>query len=52
MMTPATDCGLASDAGMDTKNCEFCLKALDGKKPWKRGLDGMGAHIACIKKFT
>lgn len=41
---------LASDAGLDTKNCELCLKPLDNKKPWVRGLDGMGAHRACLKR--
>ncbi len=42
---------LASDMGFDTTRCEFCEQLLDDKKPWKRGLDGMGAHLACLKRF-
>ena len=39
---------LYEQSGGDTSVCEFCEKPLDVKKPWKRGLDGAGAHIACI----
>ena len=42
---------LAEQAGIDTTVCEFCYKPLDGTKPWRRGLDGCGAHEKCIKRF-
>jgi len=42
---------LAEEAGLDTSVCEFCSKALDDKKPWVRGLDGMGAHEECLPRW-
>lgn len=39
---------LAEDSGMDVSRCEFCDKALDERKVWRRGIDGAGAHKTCI----
>lgn len=43
--------GLAGAAGIDTDVCEFCEQPLDDSKPWRRGLDGCGAHEDCIRRF-
>ncbi len=42
---------LAERAGIDTSICEFCEEPLDGKKPWRRGLDGCGAHEKCLEDY-
>ena len=38
----------AAAAGIDTTRCEFCGDPLDGSAPWRRGLDGCGAHKSCL----
>ena len=42
---------LAADAGIDTSVCEFCSGPLDDSEPWRRGLDGCGAHERCLKRW-
>jgi hypothetical protein len=39
---------LYEQSGGDPTRCEFCNRKLTNKKPWRRGLDGAGAHEACI----
>jgi hypothetical protein len=35
-------------SGIDTSVCEFCEQPLDDSEPWRRGLDGCGAHERCL----
>jgi hypothetical protein len=52
--TPSPDPGLSSlaeEAGLDTTRCELCGDPLDDSRPWKRGLDGCGAHTLCLRRF-
>ncbi len=42
---------MAESAGIDTTVCELCEEPLDDKWPWKRGLDGCGAHLDCLEVF-
>lgn len=42
---------LAEDAGIDTTVCEFCSQPLDDSEPWRRGMDGCGAHERCLKAW-
>lgn len=46
---PAGTESLAEMSGMDVSRCEFCDEPLDDSKPWRRGLDGAGAHESCLK---
>ncbi len=39
----------AALSGIDTSACEFCLEPLDGKREWKRGMDGARAHLSCLR---
>ena len=41
---------LAEEAGLDINVCEFCEEPLDDTQPWRRGLDGCGAHETCLKR--
>ena len=43
---------LYADSGGDTTVCEICEQPLGDEEPWKRGLDGAGAHVSCLKAFT
>jgi hypothetical protein len=45
------DKSLAEEAGIDTTRCEFCGEPLDDSRPWRRGLDGCGAHESCLKAY-
>jgi hypothetical protein len=38
----------AAQAGIDPTVCEFCGTPLDDREPWRRGLDGCGAHDGCL----
>ncbi len=40
---------LAGLSGIDTSVCEMCEEPLDGKREWKRGMDGAGAHLSCLR---
>ncbi len=42
---------LAEEAGIDTSSCEICDEPLDGKREWKRGMDGCGAHLSCLRSM-
>lgn len=44
--------GLFAATGGDVNVCEFCKQPLDDSKPWKRGMDGAGAHEECIRSNT
>ena len=44
--------GMAEACGLDVTVCEFCGDDLDEEgdgRPWRRGLDGSGAHEECIE---
>lgn len=43
---------LYEQSGGDTTRCEFCGDPLDDSRPWRRGLDGAGAHDDCIPTVT
>jgi hypothetical protein len=43
---------LYAESGGDVNACEFCEGPLDDSEPWKRGLDGAGAHLACIPRYS
>lgn len=38
-----------AESGGDTSVCEICEAPLDDAEPWKRGLDGAGAHLSCLR---
>lgn len=40
---------MAERAGIDTSICEICEEPLDDSEPWRRGMDGCGAHDACLR---
>lgn len=40
---------LAEQAGIDITVCECCGDPLDDERPWRRGLDGCGAHDECLR---
>ena len=42
---------LAEWAGMDVTRCEICDDPLDDNRDWKRGLDGAGAHLDCLRRM-
>jgi hypothetical protein len=42
---------LYAESGGDTTRCEICDAPLDNSEPWKRGLDGAGAHIECLRPY-
>lgn len=42
---------LAERMGIDTEKCEICEGPLDDYTPWKRGLDGAGAHLVCLRRY-
>ena len=35
----------------DSTHCELCGEPLDDSQPWQIGLDGEGAHTACLGDF-
>ena len=37
------------ESGGDPSRCEFCDELLDDSQSWKRGLDGAGAHLSCLR---
>lgn len=40
---------LAALSGMDVTKCELCDHPLEDEgEPYKRGLDGAGAHLGCL----
>lgn len=39
---------LYEESGGDPTRCEICDDPLDDTRPWKRGLDGAGAHVDCL----
>ena len=41
--------GMAAEAGMDVTLCELCEEPLKDA-PYKRGLDGAGAHLGCLPR--
>lgn len=48
--------GLAQASGMDITVCEFCEEPLEeddskDERPWRRGLDGAGAHDECLRSM-
>lgn len=43
--------GLYAASGGDVDVCEFCQQPLDDERPWRRGLDGAGAHEDCIPQW-
>lgn len=47
----ATVGSLYAESGGDLTRCEFCDERLDDTKPWMRGIDGAGAHLACIDEW-
>jgi hypothetical protein len=43
--------GLYEESGGDVSLCEICDQPLDETHEWKRGLDGAGAHLACLRNL-
>lgn len=42
---------LYEQSGGDPTQCQFCDEPPDDTQPWQRGLDGAGAHLACLRPW-
>lgn len=41
----------ATTTGLDVSVCEFCEGPLTDEEPWRRGIDGCGAHERCLRPY-